>query len=262
VNSYYSAAFYTWYDPRSLNYKSNYYDKSYGTNYFWKDYSDGKYTEQYYDSRYKETKYYTNDTKANLTKWGVRISIIVAVAVALGLIIGICFCCYSCIDKKIKNTKELEMIKLQSAKTTKDNAIAIDPNNTQELSERQFTDPEKNRKKRGKKKNKDQDGGLVINSHLTVQPVVEERAITPKKRSFYNDESQDDGFSKKSKKPIQETGDFLSSGRNRKFKVNAREDGEPDDGPNEESSVLPRRKRNRNRAAAAEQTNDAADKSV
>ena len=116
MNSYYSAAFYTWYDPRSLNYKSNYYDKSYGTNYFWKDYSDGKYTEQYYDSRYKETKYYTNDTKANLTKWGVRISIIVAVAVALGLIIGICFCCYSCIDKKIKNTKELEMIKLQSKK--------------------------------------------------------------------------------------------------------------------------------------------------
>lgn len=94
------------------------------------------------------------------------------------------------------------MIKLQSAKATKENAIAIDPNNTQELSERQFTDPEKNRKKRGKKKNKDQDGGLVINSHLTVQPVVEERAITPKKRSFYNDESQDDGFSKKPKKPI------------------------------------------------------------
>jgi hypothetical protein len=90
-----------------------------------------------------------------LTKWGVRISIIAGAAVALGLILGICFCCYSCIDKRMKQTKELEMIKLQTATPTPGNAIAVDPNNTQEVSERQFTDPEKNRKKRGKKKNRD-----------------------------------------------------------------------------------------------------------
>jgi hypothetical protein len=65
VNSYYSAAYYTWYDPNNLNYKSQYYDKVYGTNYFWKDYSNGKYTEHYSDAKYKETKYYTtNDTGA------------------------------------------------------------------------------------------------------------------------------------------------------------------------------------------------------
>lgn len=92
-----------------MNYKNSYYDPAYGTNYFWKDYSDKKYSEQFYDSRTKETKYYTANNYKSLKRWGVRISVITGVAVGIGVIGGICFCVYFCVEKKNREIQEAEL---------------------------------------------------------------------------------------------------------------------------------------------------------
>ena len=71
-------------------------------------------------------------------------------------------------------------------------------NKTDEHSERAITDPEKGRKRRGKKgKQRDQDAHLVVDSHLNVpDDMSADRSenMTPHKRSFYAQEPEDDGF--------------------------------------------------------------------
>jgi hypothetical protein len=59
-------------------------------------------------------------------------------------------------------------------------------NKTNEHSERAITDPEKGRKKRGKKgKQRDQDAAMVVNSHLNVIPDDVSAGHSENKRSFY-----------------------------------------------------------------------------
>lgn len=84
---------------------------------------------------------------------------------------------------------------------------SIDPlNNTNEFSERGggIDDPEKGRKRRGKKgKQRDQDAHMTVATHLAVpdqhdydvrsnRSQKSNRSVTPRKRSFYNED--DDGF--------------------------------------------------------------------
>ena len=88
LQTYYSRTYYAELDPKTLNFRSYYYDPVFGKDYFWKNYDEGIYSERDFKAQYSALTYYT-DQNDEITDWGYQMGLAGGIAGGCCVLIAI-----------------------------------------------------------------------------------------------------------------------------------------------------------------------------